>query len=469
MRPVQYNQPEYQDVGGLASPISIRQFNGLNSYDPLSIDPSYFTDMLNMTSDDYPSVSTRLGYRTISNLAPALGMFYFQDILHVIFSDGSWRKYNSGAWSTIKLGMNTTSKWSFTTFQGEYSSPRIVAANGSDGIYISDGNTVTQLANAPAKANYVATYQNRIWCMDGNELKSCAVDESTVWDRYNGGAGDSYARQVETPDGGMVTTLHAAASFLLVASRKSIQVLSGTDPTNFSMDLVTSETGVVDNNAIVSYAGVSYFLGESALYRYAGGTLPDRGFAEIANTYMTPPGNDPTLAVLKGRLYVGFSSRLITYDLRDGVNTFHLWRGIFETKLIVARTETLENRLFAGTGTGKVLIFDRDDDDGVPISWYVTTVPFTNGSIAQKQRWYKLFITVEFTGTVQVSLSNKVTGEDWDQLVSLTSGTGQPETRRIIVPVAKYARDNYIRIKISGQGRAKIHEITRQMRQLPLY
>lgn len=467
MRPAQYSQPQYQDVGGLAPPISIRQFNGLNTYDPLSIDPSHFTDMLNMSSDDYPSVSTRMGYRTLISIRP-IGMFYFRNVLHVVFADGSWRKYAGGNWITIALLLPTTNPWSFTTFQGEYDSPRIIAACGTNGIYISDGNSVSQLANAPSRANFVTTYQNRIWCMDDNELKACAVDSSTVWDRYNGGAGDSYARQIETPDGDGVTALHSASSFLLIGSRKSIQRLDGTDPTNFSTSLVTSEAGITGNDAIDTFSGISYFIGETGLYRYAGGTLPDRGFSEIINKRLQGFTVNPSIAVHEGTLYAGKTGSLTTYDLREGIGTFNEWRGIFETKLIVAKNDQNENKLFAGTGTGKVIVFDAEADDGAPIPWYVTTVPFSNASIAQKQRWYKLFITVEYTGSLQVFLSNKISGEEWDQVVSLNS-SGEPETQRIIVPVQKYARENYIRIKIAGQGRAKIHEITREMRQLPLY
>lgn len=476
MKPAQYTQPQYQDVGGVLPPISVRTINGLNAYDPLSIDDSYLTDSLNMTTRDFPAVSTRPGYRTIATFGRVLGMYTFGRYIHAIFSDGTWRRgLNSSttfSWQTLTSGLlSSVIAYTFTAYQGEYDAPRIFVAGGSQ-VYMYDGTSVSVLNGAPSNSRFITTFQNRLWVMSGNELLACAVDSSTIWNRFNGGAGDSYGRQIETPDGTGVTGLAASTTFMLITSATSIQELTGTDPTNFSLRTVDEESGAANNTAITNMKGVYYTIGENGMFQYAGGTLPDSSFFEIISNRFKEKvllgGPGVSAGVALGSIFMGDALRMYVYDPRQGVNAWSVWDGDIFLQSVEVEGDGFKMAPAISTATNKILLFDQTTDDGAPISWQITTKPFNNASMAQKQRWYKLFVTMTFTGSVQISLSNQVSGESWEQVVSLT-GSGSPEVQRVIIPVQKYARENYIRIRIAGQGTCKIHEITRQARQLPLY
>ncbi|MNW68172.1 hypothetical protein D3C74_468810 [compost metagenome] len=69
--------------------------------------------------------------------------------------------------------------------------------------------------------------------------------------------------------------------------------------------------------------------------------------------------------------------------------------------------------------------------------------------------------------TLNISLSSEASGESWE-LVSTITATSTIQ-QRIIIPVRKFALENTVRIKLEGTGWIRLHEITRQVRQLPLY
>jgi len=125
----------------------------------------------------------------------------------------------------------------------------------------------------------------------------------------------------------------------------------------------------------------------------------------------------------------------------------------------------MNHELYIGDDQGRVLKLGGTTDGGNPISWHVITKPFNNASLAQKMRWYKLWIVADVPAgsTLQVFLSRSVEGEDWTEITPFMQGS------RIIIPVSNFANENYLRVKIAGTGPVKIREITRQQRQLPLY
>lgn len=475
MRVSQYPKPQYQDVGGRVAADPIRAFRGLNGFDPLSVESSYFTDMLNMDSSDFPAVSTRLGARTIGSFSNTVrAMSIFNNELHAVFNDGVWRKTAlSGApnWQTVKTGFNSLTIQNFASFVGNHDRPYLFAVDG--GVLVEyNGTSVSNVTGAPSGGLFLTVYQNRLWMVVGSELKATSVDNQTDWDTYNGGAGDSYGRQLEFPNGESATGMFVTPVSLIITSKNSILELTGSDPTNFQLRLLTSEAGASSAQSSTNKSGVTYFTGSHGIYQYSGGSLPDRTFSEIiqnflrGNDFLGAAGTDGDLL-----FFTNPGRPVLVYDPRVGVQAWGQWESGLAPRFFASYFSPTLSKIAAimGTESGKVLVFDRtDQDDSGPISWSVTTIPFTNPSITSKQRWYKIFINLEYTGTIQIHLSKSVAGNDWEQVVT-ENNPGPSKTKRFIVAVNKYALEDFIRIKISGQGMAKIHEINRVYRQLPIY
>jgi len=465
MKVIQYATSEKQPLPGVLPPVPIRDFKGLNGFDPLSIGENYFTNMQNMTSDDYPAISTRPGYSVIgSGGSRVLGIGVWKDReLHVVFNDGTWRRWNGSSWSTLATGLSTTAEWSFTNFQGNLSDVNLIGCNGVDPVKKYDGSSVTNLSGAPQNGKYMTTYQNRLWCAVGKELWACAQDKPTTWDKFTGNLDDSYRKKIESRRGEDINMLSGSLSKLTIGMPGSLHELYGSLPSDFNTKLITEDTGLANHKAAITQDGFMRFMHSSGIYEYGGGMPPEKSFSEIVGRFIDGI-TDQSAAGSDGRkLYFNIpSDRMLVFDPRSGIQAWSKWSGIRAVHFSV-----MQNKLYIGDAQGRMLRLEGTTDNGNDISWSATTKPFNGGSAAQKMRWYKMWMVVELSGTMQIHLSPSIQGEDWSLVQTLTgSGT---QVRRVIIPVASFARENWVRVKFSGTGWAKIHEFTRQTRQLPLY
>ncbi|MNM10425.1 hypothetical protein D3C81_205500 [compost metagenome] len=464
MKPIQYGSSNYQALPGQMSPIPIREFKGLNTFDPLSIGDNFFTDMKNMTSEDYPTVSTRPGYSVIGTFGTrVLGMGVWEGKeLHVVFNDGTWRRWKNSAWSTLASGLNTSAEWTFTNFQGSFDQVNLIGCNGVDPMKRYDGSTVSNLTGAPSKGKYITTYQNRLWCAVGVELWSCKLDNATVWDSFlNDDA--SYRKTMESNRGEEINMLTGSLTKLTIGMPNGLHELYGGRPSDFNTRLITEDTGLASNKAQTTQDGVMRFIHDTGIYEYGGGVSPEKSFSDIVGKLLTGITNQSVVGSDGTKLYFNLvDDKMLVFDSRSGIQSWSLWRDIQAVQFASVGSE-----FFIGDAQGRVLKLGGTTDAGNVINWSATTKPFNGGSLAQKMRWYKLWVVVELTGTMQIHLSPSITGDDWS-LVQTISGTGT-QVKRIIIPVASFARENWIRVKFSGSGYVRIHEFTRQTRQLPLY
>ncbi|BFH70592.1 hypothetical protein [Paenibacillus dendritiformis] len=468
MKPVQYSTPNYQPLPGIMQPISIREFRGVSTFDPLTLEDSFFTDTVNMTTDDYPAIVTRPGYSRIGDMGTkVLGIGVWKDKeLHAIHNDGTWWRwrFNSTSWDKLASGLNTSADWSFTSFQGNLDDINLIASNGVDPIKRYDGKTVQNLSGAPDKGNYITTYQNRLWCAVGKELHACALDRPTEWQKFEGLEDDSYVKDMESSRGEDINMLTGSLTKLTIGMPNSLHELYGGLPSDFNTRLITEDMGLINNKSAVTQEGFMRFMHRTGIYEYGGGVLPNKTFSDVIGKLISDITPESVAGSDGTKLYFLLPpDQLLVFDPRPGVQAWSIWRGIPATHFV-----TMQNQLYIGDAEGRVLRLGDTTDHGNAIPWSVTTKPFTGVSAAMKQRWYKMWLVVELIGSMDVHLSPSISGDDWVHVQSISGGSA-PQVRRVIIPVAKFARENWIRVRFSGTGWARIHEFTRQTRQLPLY
>lgn len=462
--PVQYKSTQSQPIEGMMQPIPIREFRGLNTYDPYSIEDSYFTELQNMSTDDYPALSTRPGYTVIgANGTRVLGMGVWRGReLHVVFSDGTWRRWNGSAWTTLASGLNTSAEWSFTNFDGNLDGVNLIGCNGVDTMRRYNGSSVSVLSGAPSNGKYITTYQNRLWCAVGNELWSSALDQPQNWNTFAGNQQDSYRKTIESSHGEDINMLSGSLYRLTIGMPSSIHLLMGGQPSDFNSRVVTDDEGVASNNAVTAREGSLSFMHKSGIYEYSAAALPDKGFSELIRTFYANVSS--TSAAGSDGSHLLFSTQggeTLVYDPRIGA-----WsRWMLPTPTCYA---AVGQDLYIGTATGQVLKKIGLTDNGQQIAFKAVTKPFTNVSIAQRQRWLKMWIVAEVGvgSTLNISLSSEASGESWELVNTITAASTVQQ--RIIIPVRKFALENTVRIKLEGTGWIRLHEITRQVRQLPL-
>jgi hypothetical protein len=428
------------------------------------IDDTYFTDSRNLSTESFPAVSTRPGYSVLGTYGTAvLGLGFYKSELHAVFNDGTWRRYN-GSWTTLETGLSTTEEWSFTIFQGNLDEINLIGVNGVSAKRY-NGTIVTDLSGVPSGARFITTYSNRLWCGVGKELHACALDQPEVWDTFEGTEEDSFVKDMESTRGEDINMLNGSLTKLTIGMKNSIHELYGDLPSSFTVKLITDDVGVINNRSCTTQDGIMRIIDEESIYDYTGGSLPDPEFSQIVGGFLTSNDLKTVAGSDVNTLYFRVNdSKIMTYDTRTGVNAWSIWNGINPT--VIA---SLDGDTYIGDSLGRVLKMDGFSDNGTPINWYAVTKPFTNASISQKMRWYKMFVVAELGvgSTFKVELSKSVDGADWETIQNVSDNG--IKSRRIIIPVSKFALENYIRVRFSGTGYMRMHEYTRIQRQLPLY
>lgn len=463
MKPIQYTIPTIQPVDDIERSTT-REFRGLNTFDPLSISDSFWTEVSNLDSSSFPATSTRPGYTVIGSFGTkvlVLAAWKGKEI-HAVFNDGTWRKWDGVTWTLLKSGLDTSAEWSFTNYQGAWDGINLVGANGVNGLHRYDGNTVQTFGDAPVNINFLTTYQNRIWGAFGNEIRASRLDNGEKWNHFPGTEEDSYGKTIESDRGENINYLSGKLSKLIIGFPNSFKELYGALPSDFADKLITDDEGFASNRAGVTYNGVMAFMHKTGLYEYSGGVLPDSSFYEIIGKYpidlssVSATGSDGT------RLFFQAGNDTLVYDTRADINAWNIWKGINATCFLYT------DALYIGDSKGRILRLEGTSDNGAAISWKAVSKVFSSYNLAQRVRWYRLYVVADLAvnSKLDIYLSKSVDGNDW-QLMQSVVGNGLGATK-ILIPIGQYALENYVRIKLEGLGPAKLYEITRQTRALPM-
>lgn len=454
-----------------------RQFKGESKLDAFSIDNAFATDSKNLTSSGYPALQVRAGFSLLGAAfaSKIIGMGVWKDSeLHAVIN-GSWYKWTGSAWgAALASGLNASAEWSFANFKGNLAGIGLIGANGTDAIKKYDGAAVSDLATAPAGGNYIEQFADRLFCAVGNELHFTAYRMADDWTTVNGDDADSGYIIVETNNGETINAVRAGIGHLTVGKPNSIHELFGYSPSDFRMIPVTFEIGPLNNKCMITINGIMYILGSKGIYKYAGGTLPDKGFSlpvqwYIDNMNQTAKGTC-CLGTDGQKLYVSIPmdsstvpDTVLEFDPVFG--TWYVWKDF--TALFFAE---MDGNWYQGDSAGKVMQMGGTTDNGTTIAWYWVSKPFGSGSLAQRLRWYRMWIVVDLPAgsTMNVYLSKSAEGDaDWTLVKTLTA-SADIQNNRVIIPVDTVANANWIRVKFSGTGPATIYEFDRQEKDKPM-
>ncbi|SFE74463.1 hypothetical protein SAMN04487969_10649 [Paenibacillus algorifonticola] len=463
----------WQGIRGVSDPIPVRAFNGIFKPDDegFNLPDDVFTELTNFSANKYPAITTRKGYTVIGayGSGSVLGMGAWKGKeLHAVFSDGTWRKWDTVVWTILASGLNTAAEWTFCNFKGNLSGINLIGSNGIDAIKRYDGSTVQNLANAPSGGNFITTHSNRLYCAIGNSVRFSALNEADDWTTVD----DAGEIAVDTPDGETINGLNAGNGHLTVFKPSSMHELYGKGPQSYSMDKVASDIGAVSNKSIIAYDETLPFISRDGIYRYSGGIRPRKDYsvpvqtiinnANKANIHKSVAGNDG--ASLYFGLPLDTSSQINCILQLDPIHqAWYTWDGISAMQML-----RVGDYMYVGDATGRILRLGTDTDAGGAITATAVTKPFTADSLARKQHWFRLWVvaTLAAGSTLQIFISGQPTGNSWIPLPIISTDTGI-RYKEILVPINSIAAANSVRLKIVATGRVTIHEITRQLRQLP--
>lgn len=475
MKPINIPNGAWNPLSGVQSPNMIQNFAGINQLDRFSIQESYATDLQNVTSTMFPAMTTRQGFTLLGGAKPeaakvcGIGVWKGKEI-HAIVG-GNWYKYDTvNGWVSLHTGLSQTALWTFVNFRGNFNEINLIASNGVDEILKYDGTNVTALANGPVNGDYISTHDNRLYCSVADTLRISALRKAEDWSTV----GDSAEIVVETSDGEHISGLVAGPGRLVVFKPHSIHELFGTSPSNYQMKVVSERIGSPAGHTAKMLNGVLYFLGNDGVYRYKGGSLPDKFSMPVVDyikginvswVNRAVAGTDGT----RYYLAIPYGSATEPNVVLEYDPNFDIWNVWDYSNPLTSGFVVMDGNIYGGNTAGEIFEFGGTDDAGTAIQWHWTSKPINVTSLAAKNRWYRLWIVADVpTGSsLTVSLSAESDGDTFTEVRTI-GAAANVQAEQLMIPVDAVANAKWVRIKLDGTGEATVYEVTRQERILPM-
>lgn len=454
------------EIQGIQSPEIIRQFGGISSGSAFSLNDNIMVKNKNISTKGVPAAKVRSGFIKLGQLtASVTGIGLYKENQLNVISGGIWKRWNESSWSDLESGLNSSAKWSFTSFKGNFSDVALIASNGVDAVKVYDGKTITNLENAPTGLNFVTSHENRLYGAVKNELHYSALRKPTDWNTVD----QSGQIIIENKSGESISCVVGGTGKIVVFLPHSMHELYGTGPINFRLQLITEEIGCVSHQSAVMVGGILFFLSHDGIYRYAGGAIPKKDFSLKVQEIVNRINKSAWSAVVAGtdgeRYYISLpldtaTEPSITLEYDPAYDIWNVW-DIGHIPTVFGRNQ---EKMCIGVKEEAVLQMDGMDDAGIATPFMLETKPFSYGSLAAHARLYRLWIVADVPNgaTMNIYISNKDRGDtDWSLVKAINADTAIV-AMPIYIPVDKSFYANWVRIKIEGQGQVVIHEIARQ-------
>lgn len=456
---------------------TIRAFKGVNKLDTYSIDPSYSPLTRNLSSSLTPALTTKPGFSVLGAAIGArvigLGTWKNQE-LHAVFSDGTWRKWTGGAWTTLKSGLNTAAEWSFVNFKGAFTDTNLIGTNGIDATQRYDGSTVQALTNAPTGANYVDQHDNRLYVAVENKVYFSGLNVADEW-TVTGRPDDSSPGTIrkETYVGENIVGIKSGAGHATVFFPSSSWELYGTSASDYTLMPVAEDFGAVNNQSAVNLGGIIYFIDDTGIYRYSGGLRPQKDFSVPVQWYidnMNKSAKQTCCAGSDGRyLYIAVPMSGSTADtvlVWDSIeNSWFVWDDIKPTHIT-----KMGDTLYMGDAQGRVLSIGGTTNAGSPIAWEWQSKAFTGPSMGANMRWMRLWVTVDKPSgsTLQVYMTTEPEADSGWVLVGDLNALSALQSKRIPINPSPIGNSPTLRFKLAGTGTCTVREVSWDERQFPI-
>lgn len=449
---------------------TLKEFRGVNKADPFTLDPRFSPAATNMTSSKAPALNVKPGFSLLGTAigSRVIGLAAWKNTeQHAIFSDGTWRKWNGSAWVTLTSGLDTSADWAFCNFKANLGGVNLIATNGVSPVMRYDGTTVQALTNAPSGLKYIDQHDNRLYGAKGNMVLYSGLslaDEWTLVGTPNDSSPGGITR--ETNDGEDIVALLSGAGHVTVFFPNSSHELYGTSPSDFSFQYVAEDFGAINDQSITLLGGLMYFLDETGIYTYSGGTRPSKAFSRDVQWYIENMNKSAKQYCCMGQdgryMYVGIpmtsntvADTLLVYDTQEQV--WNVWNDLQPTHMIRSG-----DALVLADTQGRIMQIGGTTNGGVAINWEWQSKPFSGSSAAQPIRWTRAWITLDKPSgtTVDVYITKEPEGDGgWVKVGTLTAVTSI-QSKPIYINPGAVGVAHWLRLKIVGSGPATIREIS---------
>lgn len=309
--------------------------------------------------------------------------------------------------------------------------------------------------------DFVTESENRLWgCKYGivngqavNEIYASKLGDFKNWTCFMGISTDSYAASVGTD--GQFTGAVTHLGYPIFFKENYLHKIYGNYPSNFQIQTTACrgvQKGCDRSLAIVNE--VLYYKSRSAVVAYDGSLPAEISYPLGDKVYSLAVGGS-----LGNKYYISMKDEqgecsLFVYDAAKG-----LWHR--EDDLRVEAFCSCRGELYCIDESGDIVtLFGSGEMDASPVKWEAVTGEIGT-DMPDKKYLSRLSVRMSMDiGTRVYFYAQYDSSDDWEPLCTLTGST----LRTFTVPI-RPKRCDHLRLKIVGEGDARIYSITKTMEQ----
>ena len=470
---------------------SLKGFGGINTGQaPFNIQDMEATDMLNISSDDFPALT--------QPKAPVMIFAGMKTILFVgILFDGSWfcvgqkatdltRKiywWFGDAWEGVGLGDGVqtwlTSSTSFAATR--FSDSQTILATGfhqgqnntgllsirqtdnwqvGDPIYTAYKVVPEDTEPIPLNVDFVATKAERL-------LTASSFTDILGASEYQQvhfiNADDFQLFHLQTEQSQFTTGLTVYKDYALCFKRNTTYILYGKTPDSYSLDILSGSVGCVENKTIAETNAGLMWLAADGVYMYSATTLPYK-ISEPIQRYIDKflKCDGYSAAASDGKKYY---LSLQQDELNSVLCVFDTVNKVWDVEENAGYTMFVEaDNLVYGYDGQNIYNLNQEDFTG---HWYFITKPFDLSGASGKVNLHKFYLSIRAKrgAVLEVYISPDIDGDRFINVHRQLFLKDYDGKIPVLIPNdANFRGINYFRIKLSGQKKCVIYALDAELR-----
>lgn len=311
--------------------------------------------------------------------------------------------------------------------------------------------------------DFVTESGNRLWgCKYGqanngqivNEIYCSKLGDFKNWNCFMGLSTDSYVASVGTD--GHFTGAITHMGYPLFFKENSLHKVYGAFPSNFQIQ-TTACRGVQlgSSKSLVIVNEVLFYLSRSGICAYDG-SLPVEMSQKLGNTQY----HNAVAGTLNNKYYVSMADNKNLYHLFVFDSAKGLWHKEDDTQ-VVQFCNCQGELYYIDKKTQKIkTVLGKGNLEKKPVSWLAETGVLSTDT-PNKKYIYRLNVrmSLDLNTVVRMYIQYDSQG-DWEQVVSVKA----TNLRTFTLPI-KPKRCDHLRLRIVGEGEAKIYSITQHIEQ----
>lgn len=303
------------------------------------------------------------------------------------------------------------------------------------------------LKKAVPDMSHICVHNNRLWgtSKSGEYIYASKLGDCTDFYSFQGLSDDSWYSYIGT--GGKFTGICSYRTAVVAFKRNCIHHIYGDDPVNFSIPKQTFG-GCIDGRSICETGGILYYLANDGFYGYSGGE-PYCISPQIKQRYSScAAGSDGK------HYYASATDKNGISDVLVYTPDYDVWMREDNKKF---EDFCCYNGSLYGIADNKMWRLDCGEDEAAEsFNWSFTSKRFTYDMIEHKGLSC-MWIRADVESDTKIDVSVSADGEDFKVCgrIDGSKNRGFCVTR---IPV-RFKKCDSFRIKLSGKGKAVIHDI----------